>query len=145
LNSDGGLPHVPYQDEPIGSYQSDARSKTARKSRRSRSRHQSHCERQLSRIFSEWDELVLSPFRLGSYGTKIEAVITEILRILAREPEAKILLFSQWSDILMIMRQALKENEVNFLDMEGSKKKVDYSGLFVFVKLLRRVLDSRAA
>jgi len=54
----------------------------------------------------------------------------KIMQILARDPEAKVLLFSQWAEILMVICQALRENGVAYINLEGSSKKV--SQIFSF-------------
>jgi len=51
----------------------------------------------------------------GSYGSKIECVTRTVLRLLRRDPGAKLLVFSQWSDLLDLVAHAFKANGVAFV------------------------------
>eukprot|EP01133_Synstelium_polycarpum_P006556 gene6556-7600_t len=50
----------------------------------------------------------------GSYGTKIEAVVGALLQIHKNNKEDKVIVFSQWNDVLEIISRALVENGVTF-------------------------------
>lgn len=58
----------------------------------------------------------------GSYSTKIEAVTRRILWINATNPEAKILVFSSWNDVLDVLEHAFTANDINFIRMKGGRK-----------------------
>jgi E3 ubiquitin-protein ligase SHPRH len=60
----------------------------------------------------------------GSWGTKIESVVLALSKIFKEDPDAKVLIFSQWSDILMLIGRALQQNSISFLQMQGDKKKI---------------------
>ncbi|PRP84926.1 e3 ubiquitin-protein ligase SHPRH-like isoform 2 [Planoprotostelium fungivorum] len=55
----------------------------------------------------------------GSYGTKIETVVGHILALRKREDSVKILVFSEWNDVLKIVGDALAENSVKFIRIDG--------------------------
>lgn len=57
----------------------------------------------------------------GSYGTKIEAIIRKLLSIKKLDPKAKSLVFSEWVVVLEIISEALKENGIAYVKMEGGK------------------------
>jgi hypothetical protein len=60
----------------------------------------------------------------GSWGTKIENIIRKIFSIVTKEKDAKILIFSQWNDVLILMGRALQENQIQYVDVvAGGKKK----------------------
>ena len=58
----------------------------------------------------------------GSYGTKIEAVLKVCKRILKTNAESKILIFSQWDEVLDITEKAFADNNVSFIRLKGSGK-----------------------
>jgi E3 ubiquitin-protein ligase SHPRH len=58
------------------------------------------------------EELTLSV--KGSYGTKLEAVVRRILWVKAKDPNAKVLLFSEWQDVLDVVEHALTANHITF-------------------------------
>jgi len=64
------------------------------------------------------DSLINVPVK-GSWGTKIEAVVREVLALQLLEPGAKALLFSQWNEVLEIVSRALSENGVKFARVRG--------------------------
>ena len=49
----------------------------------------------------------------GAWGTKIDAVIRRVKHLAKFDTNLKILIFSEWEDVLMIVDQALKMNGVN--------------------------------
>lgn len=57
----------------------------------------------------------------GSWGTKIEAVVREILLLREAEPTVKVLLFSQWNEVLEIVSRALQENSIRFARVHGKR------------------------
>jgi len=59
----------------------------------------------------------------GSWGTKLENVVRKILSIIAKEKDAKVLVFSQWNDVLILMARALQENQIKFVNLLGGKKR----------------------
>jgi len=48
----------------------------------------------------------------GSYGAKVEAVVRRVLHLLSADPSARILVFTQWADLLDILAHALRRNGV---------------------------------
>mmetsp|Transcript_43057 Transcript_43057/g.77217 ORF Transcript_43057/g.77217 Transcript_43057/m.77217 type:complete len:341 (-) Transcript_43057:346-1368(-) len=57
-----------------------------------------------------WNDSEVLP--MGSYGTKLEAVVRRVLAILKKDPDAKILLFSSWADVLNLLLHALEANKI---------------------------------
>ena len=51
----------------------------------------------------------------GSYGSKIECVTRTVLRLLQQDPGSKLIVFSQWSDLLDLVAHAFKANGVAFV------------------------------
>lgn len=45
---------------------------------------------------------------------QLEAVLGRILRLKLEDPEAKILLFSEWNGVLDVVEHALRTNHINF-------------------------------
>jgi len=66
----------------------------------------------------------------GSYGTKIESLVGDILDLHEKEPGVKSLVFSQWSDVLYIIGQALQENNIKFAKIKGRTKFQEQLNLF---------------
>uniref|UniRef100_A0A7S2ZTF8 Uncharacterized protein n=1 Tax=Rhodosorus marinus TaxID=101924 RepID=A0A7S2ZTF8_9RHOD len=58
----------------------------------------------------------------GSFGSKIGAVVRSILTILDADRSQKLLIFSQWTDVLEIVSSSLRENGVGFARTEKGKK-----------------------
>lgn len=58
----------------------------------------------------------------GSYGTKIEAVTRRILWIKTTDPEAKVLVFSSWHDVLNVLEHAFTANGITHIRMKGGRK-----------------------
>jgi len=48
----------------------------------------------------------------GSYGTKISAIVRRMKSLLRENPDVKILLFSQWTEMLKIIESALIRNDI---------------------------------
>ena len=65
----------------------------------------------------------------GSWGTKIESVVREILRIKKEDPNAKSLIFSQWTEVLEIIYQALQQNNISATQICTSNRKKQYAAL----------------
>jgi E3 ubiquitin-protein ligase SHPRH len=55
----------------------------------------------------------------GSYGSKLEAVARRVLSILSKDAAAKILVFSEWQDVLELLAHALSANQVPFVYVKG--------------------------
>ncbi|KAK1409267.1 hypothetical protein QVD17_35793 [Tagetes erecta] len=58
----------------------------------------------------------------GSYSTKIVAVTRRILWIGSTNPEAKILVFSSWNDVLDVLEHSFTANDISFIRMKGGRK-----------------------
>ena len=59
---------------------------------------------------------------VGSWGTKIEAVVRKVLKLTLEDSTSKILIFSQWEDVLTIVERALDDNRLNPIRIKGSHK-----------------------
>ena len=58
----------------------------------------------------------------GSWGTKIEAIIRRLRYLLLREDDAKMIVFSEWDDVLDVVEKAMRANEIRFVrGVAGSK------------------------
>lgn len=55
----------------------------------------------------------------GSYGSKLEAVVRRTKSILLADPKAKLLVFSEWQDVLELLSSALSENGVRHAFAKG--------------------------
>lgn len=69
--------------------------------------------------FQDGEQSELSISVRGSFGTKMEAVTRRILWIKSVDPEAKILVFSSWKDVLDVLEHSLHANEIKFVTMKG--------------------------
>lgn len=58
----------------------------------------------------------------GSWGTKIEAVVRRVKFLLTRDENTKILIFSEWDDVLNVVEKAIEANEVVFTRAEAGSK-----------------------
>ena len=56
---------------------------------------------------------------MKSYGTKIDSIVKNIIFILQNDSSSKILIFSQWEDVLTIIGQALKIQKVGYIFLDG--------------------------
>jgi len=61
----------------------------------------------------------------GSFGTKIEAILYTLIKIQRESVELngtvdKVIIFSQWSDVLKVISMALKENNIGFARTDQS-------------------------
>ena len=51
----------------------------------------------------------------GSWSTKVNEVVSLVLSILSTSPQSKLLLFSEWKDMLLLLSKAFTLNQVNAL------------------------------
>jgi len=60
----------------------------------------------------------------GSYGTKLDAIIRHLKYIQATNSNSnsKCIIFSQWEQVLDFLSLGLKENQIGFVKLGGSKK-----------------------
>ncbi|XP_031496910.1 uncharacterized protein LOC116262040 isoform X1 [Nymphaea colorata] len=59
----------------------------------------------------------------GSYGTKVIGAVTKkIMWILSTDPQAKILVFSSWNDVLDVLGHSLDANGITYVRMKGGRK-----------------------
>jgi E3 ubiquitin-protein ligase SHPRH len=56
---------------------------------------------------------------IGSFGTKIDAILKHIISIMKESPDVKILCFSQWKAVLDIFNDALEQNKIGYMSLEG--------------------------
>lgn len=52
--------------------------------------------------------------RNACISVQLEAVLGRILRLKLEDPEAKILLFSEWNGVLDVVEHALRTNHINY-------------------------------
>lgn len=52
---------------------------------------------------------------------KIEAVARRILWIKTSDPEAKVLVFSSWNDVLDVLEHAFDANDISYVRMKGGR------------------------
>ena len=58
---------------------------------------------------------------------KIEAVTRRILWIKSSDPEAKVLVFSSWNDVLDVLEHAFNANDITYVRMKGGRSEfVEY-------------------
>ncbi|EIW68737.1 hypothetical protein TREMEDRAFT_71902 [Tremella mesenterica DSM 1558] len=68
---------------------------------------------------------------LGEYGSKINFLIKHLLYYRVKEPEARHVIFSNWSDSLNIVLQALNANRIKWVSFDQSSKTRDVVDLFI--------------
>ena len=61
-----------------------------------------------------------APVLEGSYGSKIETVVSYVKGILREDPHSKILVFSEWNDVLDLLSHAFLANKVAFVNPKGT-------------------------
>eukprot|EP01117_Protostelium_nocturnum_P016721 TRINITY_DN6684_c0_g1_i4.p1 TRINITY_DN6684_c0_g1~~TRINITY_DN6684_c0_g1_i4.p1 ORF type:complete len:1574 (+),score=500.65 TRINITY_DN6684_c0_g1_i4:183-4904(+) len=71
---------------------------------------------------AEVKEMINNEPLKGSFGTKIEGVVRHILSLRRKDALIKILVFSEWNEVLEIIASALKENEISFIQIKGKNK-----------------------
>lgn len=55
------------------------------------------------------------------YVIQIEAITRRILYIRSSDPEAKVLVFSSWNDVLDVLEHALEVNNITYIRMKGGR------------------------
>jgi E3 ubiquitin-protein ligase SHPRH len=82
-----------------------------------------------SSIYSDISDSVMKEIKMidldGSYGSKIDMIARHLLWIRANDPGAKSIIFSQFSDFLEVLRQALKRWKIgssSIRDKDGISK-----------------------
>jgi len=50
----------------------------------------------------------------GMYGAKIQAVLTRMLRLRAKQPGVKVVVFSQWQEVLSLLADALQRHGLDY-------------------------------
>jgi len=68
----------------------------------------------------------------GSWGAKIEAVVRELIRIQRADSRAKTLIFSQWNQVLELIKQALTQNHISSVLLTAGTKKQQNAALHSF-------------
>ncbi|KAJ3309377.1 hypothetical protein HDU76_003646, partial [Blyttiomyces sp. JEL0837] len=59
----------------------------------------------------------------GSFGTKFDFIIRHIMYIRSLEPDAKVLIFSQWSQVLDILSTACDKNFLKYVRIDGQSSR----------------------
>lgn len=54
-----------------------------------------------------------------SYGTKFDMIVRHIKFLRQNDPTVKVLCFSQWDDVLKILGEALQQQEIGWISLEG--------------------------
>ncbi|XP_050209506.1 uncharacterized protein LOC126660195 isoform X2 [Mercurialis annua] len=85
-------------------------------------RHDKSCNRAALSTVQDYEKSEVSLSVQGSYGTKIEAVTRRILWIKSSDPEAKVLVFSSWNDVLDVLEHAFNSNGITYIRMKGGRK-----------------------
>lgn len=67
---------------------------------------------------------------LGSYSAKILEIVKQILRIRLDEPAVKIVIFSQWENILRMIIEALRTNNITYVIHTNNSRSVSQIELF---------------
>lgn len=75
-----------------------------------------------STLLQQQNELPPIPLT-GSWGTKISTVVSEVLRVCLSDHSAKVLVFSTWAQVLLVVSRALQANSVAFLQLQSNRKK----------------------
>ncbi|WRT65006.1 uncharacterized protein IL334_001947 [Kwoniella shivajii] len=68
---------------------------------------------------------------LGEYGSKINFLTKHLLYYKSREPDARHVIFSNWSDSLNIVMQALRSNDISFTSFDQGQKQKDVVDRFL--------------
>ncbi|OXB37227.1 E3 ubiquitin-protein ligase SHPRH [Cryptococcus neoformans] len=68
---------------------------------------------------------------MGEYGSKINFLIKHLLYYKSTEPDARHVIFSNWSDSLNIVTQALRLNGISFASFDQGKKQKDVVDQFL--------------
>ncbi|GFY78682.1 e3 ubiquitin-protein ligase SHPRH [Trichonephila inaurata madagascariensis] len=75
----------------------------------------------------------------GNYSTKVSSIVKCLLKIRQKDCLAKSLVFSTWADLLCLLEQALKENDIPFVNLTNRKhfqKNLDLFKLNTLVNVL---------
>ncbi|KAI0561984.1 Helicase [Gracilaria domingensis] len=64
---------------------------------------------------------------LGQFGAKTTAIVRLLRSIWNENDEEKILIFSEWSEVLNLVRKALERNNIPFCDGDQSKSSVAFA------------------
>jgi len=75
-------------------------------------------------------DLDISMTIAGSWGTKIDAIVKRVLLIQDSCPGVKILIFSEWHEVLDVVSTALHENTVHCIHVKRKKSLSNYLELF---------------
>lgn len=51
---------------------------------------------------------------------QLEAVLRRLLRLKSEDPEMKVLLFSEWQDVLDVVEHALTTNHITYARVKGT-------------------------
>ena len=80
---------------------------------------------------TEFDSLLkdLSAINLSeSFGTKLDTIVKHIIHLKSIDPLVKVLIFSQWEQVLEIMTKSLDLNRIPWIRIEHSSKKRMHKG-----------------
>lgn len=55
----------------------------------------------------------------GNHSSKINAIVKNLLELKTKDPSVKVLIFSKWEMVLIVLKEALKQNGVNYRRLPG--------------------------
>lgn len=77
-------------------------------------------------MFGIYDDILIQV--QGSLSTKVEGVVRLMLRIRLGDPDAKVLVFSSWNDVLEVLADAFSQNGITYRSLhQRSKFHVSYA------------------
>lgn len=60
-----------------------------------------------------------------SYGVKFDTILRHVIHLRGKDPAAKVLIFSQWQQVLAILKKAFSQNGLRYVDLDSSVSKKD--------------------
>ncbi|WVQ97832.1 hypothetical protein IAU59_004947 [Kwoniella sp. CBS 9459] len=87
--------------------------------------------RKLKMVDDEKRKEVLDMDLLGEYGSKINFLIKHLMHYRSKEPDTRHVIFSNWSDSLNIVMQALEQNSIKFISFDQGRKQKDVVDQFL--------------
>ncbi|WVF70051.1 hypothetical protein IAT40_004838 [Kwoniella sp. CBS 6097] len=87
--------------------------------------------RKLKMVDDEKRREVLDMDLLGEYGSKINFLVKHLMYYRSKEPETRHVIFSNWSDSLNIVMQALEQNNIKYISFDQGRKQKDVLDQFL--------------
>ena len=73
----------------------------------------------MEQIVEEEDDIMIER-RWNTYSTKIQNMMNTFKQRLEGDPETKVLIYSQWLGVLNVIQEALRQENIKFLRVDGS-------------------------